>query len=709
MSSAPHSDGVGLVLVLALAEVALSGADRIEPLHILLGICKACELPPAGTGSDSEMWEIKAAFEQAGLDTTALRRRLRAEAAASGRPPRVGVPPRSADTGELLSRAAELAAAQQRDMAGLPDLLAAVLETSSPPWAALAAEMGVPDLRGALLPRRPEPVEQPRPRGGRPRGGRPGGGQPGDRSARVTLTVLQGSLQDQAYAFSERTTCVIGRADDCTLRFPGDKEYSTLSRHHCLLDINPPDLRVRDLGSSNGTYVNDDKIGQWDERRPLQGADRLPAPGRELADGDEIRLGDVRLRVGISVPARCATCGKTAPKSEEECAGGRGDAYRCRLCRSAEPPSTVGDDPQTHRDRWCPACGVRLGTERIAQPLVEELCAECKSDPERVVQRLFEVAEDGTRHLHLFGGYTVQRRLGQGGMGAVYLARDRQTDELCALKVMLPQAASSEPARARFLREVSTVEMLRHPRLVRLHDHGCWNGIFFFVMDYCDGGDVAGLVHRRGGRLPDYQALGITLQVLDGLEHAHQADVRAYDVTGRPLPVRGLVHRDLSPSNIFLHGGMAKVGDFGLAKAFDAAGLSGLTRTGTRAGSPSYVSRQQVLHFKWAKPEVDVWAAAACLYYMLTGSAPRDFPPHTDRWQAVLSSPAVPIRRRNPEVPERLAKVIDHALTEQPHIGFSVAAEFRQALLETGVRTAPPGRLREGDVQHHREWVRGGG
>ncbi|ORT53650.1 hypothetical protein BKD26_37880 [Streptomyces sp. CB03238] len=534
--------------------------------------------------------------------------------------------------------------------------------------------MGVPDLRGALLPRQPQPGERPQ----------SGGEQLGDRSARVSFTVLQGPLQGRTFEFPERTTCVVGRADDCTLQFPEDEEYSGLSRHHCLLDINPPDVRVRDLGSFNGTYVNGDKIGRQDARRPLQGAEPIPSSERELTDGDEIRLGGVRLRVGIRVPVRCATCGRT-PEAEEEGAAdaaGHRDAYRCHLCRTTEPPSTVGALPQQHPERTCAACGGRLGAERTLQPLAEEFCAACKGDPERVMQRLLQVAEDGTKNLYLFGGYTIQRRLGQGGMGAVYLARDHQTDELCALKVMLPQAAGSETAKARFLREMSTVEMLRHPHLVRLHDHGCWNGIFFFVMDYCDGGDVAGLVHRRGGRLPDYQALGITLQVLDGLEHAHQADARVYDAEGRPLAVRGLVHRDLSPRNIFLHGGMAKVGDFGLAKAFDAAGLSGLTRTGTSAGSPSYVSRQQVLQFKRARPEVDVWAAAACLYYMLTGSAPRDFPPHVDRWRVVLDSPALPIRHRNPEIPERLAKVIDHALTEHPRIGFSTAAEFRQALLE---------------------------
>lgn len=697
MTSAPYSDGVGLVLVLALGEATAGRADEVEPAHFLLAICKACEMPPADAEIDGELRELRAVFERAGLDTADFRRRLRARVARPDRTPRGdGAPPGSAVARELFSRARELAAAQHDGPMGLSDLLSAVLETPSPPWAALAAEMGAPGLRCS-------PAGQPEP----DHRTQPMGEEPGDRSAPVTVAVLHGPLRGRTFAFHEHTTCVVGRADDCTLRLPEDEEYSGISRHHCLLDIDPPDVRVRDLGSCNGTYVNGDMIGARDTGRPSQDADRPPPPERKLADGDEIVLGTVRLRVGIRVPLRCGTCGRTASEAEAEAeegerkgksegkgeeegdTAGRRDAYRCRLCRTTElPPTAATRGARRHAERTCAACGDRIGARHTAQRLAEDLCAACRADPERALWQLLRVAEDGTGNQHLFGGYTVQRQLGRGGMGAVYLARNQQTDELCALKVMLPQAATSETAKARFLREVSTAETLRHPHLVHLHDQGCWNGILFFVMDYCDGGDVSGLVHRRGGRLPDYQALGITLQVLDGLAHAHQADVRAYDAEGRPLEVRGLVHRDLSPRNIFLHGGMAKVGDFGLAKAFDAAGLSGLTQTGTSAGNPSFVSRQQALQFKRARPEVDVWAAAACLYYMLTGTAPRDFPPHADRWRVVLDSPAVPIRRRHPDVPERLAKVIDHALTEHPRIGFGTAAEFRQALVEARDRVA---------------------
>lgn len=125
---------------------------------------------------------------------------------------------------------------------------------------------------------------------------------------------------------------------------------------------------------------------------------------------------------------------------------------------------------------------------------------------------------------------------------------------------------------------------------------------------------------------------------------------------------------DNSRGNIFLAGSgralVAKVGDYGLAKAFDTAGLSGQTSNGSLAGTPKYMPRQQVLNFKKAQPEVDVWACAASLYAMLTGTCPRTFTANTDPWFAVLSTSAVPIRERKKTIPKKLAEAIDRALVD---------------------------------------------
>jgi serine/threonine-protein kinase len=100
------------------------------------------------------------------------------------------------------------------------------------------------------------------------------------------------------------------------------------------------------------------------------------------------------------------------------------------------------------------------------------------------------------------------------------------------------------------------------------------------------------------------------------------------------------------------------------------------------AGTPRFMPRQQVVNFKYARPEVDVWAAAATLYHLLTGACPRDFPPGADPWAVVLQTGAVPIRRRRQGLPGRLAEVIDQALIDRPTIGFATAAELRRAIEE---------------------------
>ena len=223
--------------------------------------------------------------------------------------------------------------------------------------------------------------------------------------------------------------------------------------------------------------------------------------------------------------------------------------------------------------------------------------------------------------------------------------------------------------------------------MVQLREAGCSQGTFFFTLEFCDGGSVDKLMARRGGKLSIDDAGPIILQALDGLHYAHGAEipqVRLKD--GKIGKGRGLVHRDLKPQNIFLSTAsgtrVAKIGDYGLAKAFDMAGLSGHTFTGEVAGTPQFMPRQQVQRFKEVRPEADVWAMAAVLYNMLTGCYPRDFRKGCDPWQLILETSAVPIRRRNPAIPQRLAEVIDHALVDEPEVGFKSAAEFKQALVQ---------------------------
>lgn len=437
---------------------------------------------------------------------------------------------------------------------------------------------------------------------------------------KVMLVVMDGSLKGQEFEFSDRTTCVIGRAKDCNLQLPNDEFHKTISRYHCLLDINPPAIRIRDLGSLHGTYVNGQIIGR---RLPNQTPEQVAQtnfPEHDLGTGDEIKLGKTIFQVQIE-----------------------GAMDEINMPTSIVPPVS-----HTY-----------IGNSNSASAVYTDAAAPT------------------------IEGYTLLRKLSQGESGAVYLALNNQKEERVALKILAPKIVVRPPVIETFLREVENTKILQHPNLVRLLDSGYSNGKFFFASEYCDGGSAADLMQQRGGRLSIDEALPIVLQVLEGLDYAHQLDAPQPSFNGALARQQKLIHRDLKPSNILLTyppgSRVIKIADYGLAKAFDQAGLSGLSTSGTTADMARFMPRQQAVNFKYSGPEIDVWASAACLYHLLTGEYPRDFT-GKDPFLAVLQNQPVPIRQRDASVPHFIAEVIDRALIDDPEIYFKSAVDFKDAL-----------------------------
>lgn len=453
--------------------------------------------------------------------------------------------------------------------------------------------------------------------------------------ASVSFNVTAGPMKGKAFEFAEHDTFLFGRLKECHCYLPDDGQ---VSRRHFIVEVNPPDARIRDFGSLNGTYVNKKKIGSREKGETPEQGQKRKYPEVDLKDGDVIKVGQTLLAVTIKAekaagPLLCARCGKDVA---EEIGGHRQGAYICLACRQS-----VEMDP--------------------AQILMEMLAeAEGKAVP-----------QEG---LPVIAGYRIKRRIGVGGFGAVYLA-ERETDRNpVAIKVMLARVAVSENARRKFLQEIELLKGLRHLNIIMILGSGSAGSAFYFVMEYCEGGSVADYMAAQGGRLTPAVAMPIMLQALDGLAFAH---------------TKGIVHRDLKPSNILLTGTpsrpVAKLADLGLAKNFDKAGFSGMTVTGSYAGTPLFMPKEQLTNFKYVKPVTDVWSMGATFYNMLTGQTPRDFPRGCDPLEIILMGEIVPLAKRAPEIPKGLSAVLDKAIQANAKDRYQDAGEMLAALRKAGV------------------------
>ncbi len=457
----------------------------------------------------------------------------------------------------------------------------------------------------------------------------------------VILHFLNSSLRAQNYTYTERAICVIGRDDTCNIQVPTTSEFGLISRNHCLLNINPPQIAIRDLGSKNGTYVNDQKIGQRPKHLTPEEAKQLPYVETELKDGDTIRIDTLLIQVSIPTTPPLEADTIQFPEAQQQ--------QQTEQIIIAPPQGNLMDFVKG----WLKKI---VGGDRPAPSLLP------------------------------IQGYFLSDVLGTGAFGEVYLATHDKTQKQVALKVMLPEVAQYPRQKEQFLREVENTKPLNHPNIVQLMDYGFSEGIFYFTLEYCAAGNLEQYCTDRTQPLTVSEALDITLPILDGLYYAHNIEVPFVKKRDGGLGKgKGLVHRDLKPSNILLtrQDGklIPKIADFGIAKAFDQAGLSGLSRSGQHLeGTFQFMSRKQIMEFKYAKPDTDVWAAAACLYYLLTLQYPRDF--QGDPLLTVLQTKPIPLQRRNPQIPTAIAQVIDQALQDENNLYFQDALSFKQALLK---------------------------
>jgi serine/threonine protein kinase len=255
-------------------------------------------------------------------------------------------------------------------------------------------------------------------------------------------------------------------------------------------------------------------------------------------------------------------------------------------------------------------------------------------------------------------------------MGVVYQARHNLTGQMVALKLIMPETATTRAAIDRFQREISVISQLRHPNIVELYEQGMTRGQFWFAMEYVAGTNLETLAKADPGRYPIKQACRLTCQMLKGLEQAHHL---------------GFVHRDIKPENILIAQGpdglAVKISDFGLAKSFRGVGLSGLTFSGEMRGTVPFMPPEQMLDFKTVTPLADLYATAATLYYILSCQYMYDEPSGGgDLIRMLLEEAPIPIRDRRADVPPALGDVIAKCLARDPKDRYPDATSMRRAL-----------------------------
>jgi len=260
------------------------------------------------------------------------------------------------------------------------------------------------------------------------------------------------------------------------------------------------------------------------------------------------------------------------------------------------------------------------------------------------------------------GRYAVLKKLGEGGKGVVYKARDTVLNRVVAIK-MLKSAVSTDEAYSRFIREAQAVAKLNHPNIVSIHDIGKEHEKQFFVLEFVDGMSLHGLMETYPEGKCDVQTvLRAAIDVCGALHFAHS---------------HGVLHRDVKPENILItQEGVAKLMDFGLAKML---GEPGVTREGVIVGTVAYVAPENALG-KGADQRSDLYSLGAVLYEAVTGKPP--FPgedPVKIIFGHIHDYPASPIRV-NPKVPQALSDCIMKLLEKEPSRRYQSAADLLQAL-----------------------------
>lgn len=479
---------------------------------------------------------------------------------------------------------------------------------------------------------------------------------------------------------------VFGRNKNHDIVF--SEKHDDISRTHCKLTCFKNHYYLEDLGSTHGTYVNDILIGDKKNKTKII----------ELKHNDVIKLAD-ECKIVISLldistmkTKKCMSCQNTFYTSN--------DSDICGICEY-EFSKEFGNSLTIQEVDFIPKdfSGINKVFNKKVETFDSNVCqlifnekVVVQEQPKIEVPKKEEPKKNvkpEKKENEIIPGYEKIKLIGEGGMGKVYLVKEVSTGKLMALKTVKEDPEINEIMKERFKREASIQEQMNHKYIAKLYGHGEYNGMLYILMEYYKEGTILDYFIKNKSTIKVNTKLKeLLIQILQGLDYLHHASVKAKLANGEIVQVDGVIHRDIKPQNIFIsydaYGNpMVKIADFGLSKAFEIAGKSGFSKTGNIMGTFTFMPRQQLIYTKYAKAEVDIWAAVAIVYYLATGQFPKTFSNDKDPILTCVEDNPIPIRNRNWLFPAKFAKIIDQALYDNcDHLYYQEAEDLIHDLMK---------------------------
>ena len=562
----------------------------------------------------------------------------------------------------------------------------------------------------------------------------------------VILKIVDGPEKGKEFHFNEADNFLIGRKDPTSkahLNISPEDRY--VSRHHFMIEVRPPNIVIRDQGSTNGTYIRHAYQEEWGER----------IKEIEVNNGDQIKIGHTILSVAVIQPEPQtfdtlvdlklkekpkpvekqpnpqivikkppSSQEKTVPKQEKEhplpveqpskakpAEPSKANSnppvgrtppveFTCIRCLGpvSEPPKISAS--MLPENFMCPSCKAEILAERKQmaemKAAIRYTCFTCPTDLTQLANQDGRAGELGGVALYLcpecsqkqsqqqldpIGFYQPLKEIGRGGMGVVYKAIHTKSRRLVAIKQMLPIARADQTQVRRFLREAMINEQLHHKAMVRCFESGLKDVNPFFVQEFVPDGNLNQFI--AADDRPRLPPLEIVRLMIDSLEGLEA------------MHLKGYVHRDLKPENILLrkeNGHLQpKLADFGLSKSYERHGGT-ITREGEACGTIFYMPVEQITDFKNVKPPTDIYAMGVTMYYLLTGRFPLAFPTPSelkrgvrltrDPVRMILEDTPISIRQRKPDLPVELCKIVDKAIEKEIKDRYQTAEQFRSDLVK---------------------------